>query len=48
MAPVTLEAGSIAIIPRNDPHRLASRAGLRPADASEISKVTTEGVHKVC
>ncbi len=33
MAPVTLEAGSIAIIPRNDPHRLASRAGLRPADA---------------
>ena len=48
MAPVTLEAGSIAIIPRNDPHRLASRAGLRPADASEISKVTAEGVHKVC
>ena len=32
MAPVTLEAGSVAILPRNDPHRLASRAGLRPAD----------------
>ena len=47
MAPVTLEAGSIAIVPRNDPHRLASRVGLRPADASEISKVTAEGVHRV-
>ena len=47
MEPVTLEAGSIAILPRNDPHTLANRAGLPPADASEISRVTAEGVHFV-
>jgi pimeloyl-ACP methyl ester carboxylesterase/AraC-like DNA-binding protein len=47
MAPATLEAGSIAILPRNDPHTLASRTGLPPADASEISRVTAEGVHFV-
>jgi pimeloyl-ACP methyl ester carboxylesterase/AraC-like DNA-binding protein len=45
--PVTLEAGSIAILPRNDPHTLANRTGLPPADASEISRVTAEGVHLV-
>ena len=44
MAPVTLEAGSIAIVPRNDPHRLASRVGLRPADASEIAVVQIAGL----
>ena len=27
MPPVTLDAGDIAILPRNDPHRLASRSG---------------------
>src|SRR4051812_1478141 len=42
MAPVTLEAGDIAILPRNDPHRLESRAGLAPADASEISRITAD------
>jgi len=47
MAPVVLDAGSIAILPRNDPHRLASRIGAHPADPSEISRVTTEGVHRV-
>ena len=47
MAPVTLEAGSVAIIPRNEPHRLASRAGLPPTDANEISKITADGVHRV-
>lgn len=47
MPPVTLDAGSIAILPRNDPHRLASRTGLRPADGSEISRITAEGVHRV-
>src|SRR5437868_343205 len=36
MAPVTLDAGSIAILPRNDTHTLASRAGLPPADASQV------------
>ena len=47
MPPATLEAGDIAILPRNDRHRLASRLGLPPADASQISKVTAEGVHRV-
>src|SRR4029079_17162397 len=47
MPPVTLEAGSIAILPRNDPHRLTSRVGLPAADASEISRITADGVHHV-
>ena len=47
IAPVTLEAGDIAILPRNDPHRLESRLGLAPADASEISRITADGVHHV-
>ena len=45
--PTTLGAGGIAILPRNDPHRLASRTGLTPAGVGEISRVTTEGVHRV-
>jgi pimeloyl-ACP methyl ester carboxylesterase/AraC-like DNA-binding protein len=47
MAPVTLGAGAIAILPRNDPHTLCSRAGLPPADAGQIRRVTAEGVHRV-
>jgi pimeloyl-ACP methyl ester carboxylesterase/AraC-like DNA-binding protein len=47
MAPVTLEAGSIAILPRNDPHRPASRSGIPPANPNEISRITAEGVHRV-
>ena len=46
-APVTLDAGSIAILPRNDPHTLASKSGLRPADGSDVTWVTDEGVHHV-
>jgi pimeloyl-ACP methyl ester carboxylesterase/AraC-like DNA-binding protein len=45
--PVTVEADSIVILPRNDPHLLASRTGLSPADVSEISWITAEGVHRV-
>ena len=44
MAPVTLDAGDIAILPRNDPHRLESRVGLAPSDASAISKVTADAI----
>lgn len=47
MAPVTLEAGSVAILPRNDAHRLASRSGLKPADPNEIGRTTADGVHHV-
>src|SRR4029434_1196005 len=46
-APVTLEEGSVAILPRNDTHTLASRPGLPPADASEVGWITAEGVHHV-
>ncbi|WP_294120926.1 AraC family transcriptional regulator [Sphingomonas sp.] len=44
---VTLEAGSIAILPRNDPHMLCSQSGLPPAEVDEIGWVTDEGVHHV-
>jgi pimeloyl-ACP methyl ester carboxylesterase/AraC-like DNA-binding protein len=37
----------VAIAPRNDPHNLASRSGLRPANPSDVSWVTTGGVHRV-
>jgi pimeloyl-ACP methyl ester carboxylesterase/AraC-like DNA-binding protein len=47
LPPAILEAGGIAILPRNDPHRLASRCGLPPANPSEISKITADGVHRV-
>jgi pimeloyl-ACP methyl ester carboxylesterase/AraC-like DNA-binding protein len=47
LPPVTLEAGDVAILPRNDPHRLASRIGVTPTDATKISRVTAEGVHRV-
>src|SRR5688572_22779945 len=41
--PVSLDAGSIAILPRNDPHLLASRTGLRPANVEEVGWITAEG-----
>src|SRR4051812_2001460 len=47
LPPVFLKPGDIAILPRNDPHRLESRVGLPPADASAISRVTADGVHRV-
>jgi AraC-like DNA-binding protein len=46
-APKVIEAGSIAILPRNDPHTLASEPGLPPDDASDVSWITAEGVHHV-
>jgi len=45
--PVSLDAGSIAILPRNDPHLLASRTGLRPANVEDVGWITAEGVHRV-
>src|SRR6476619_6604287 len=47
MPPAVVEAGGIAILPRNDPHLLSSRTGLQPADASQVSWVTADGVHRV-
>src|SRR3954462_6768559 len=45
--PTLVEAGGIAILPRNAPHTLCSRIGIPPADASDVSWVTEEGVHHV-
>jgi len=45
--PVSLGPGSIALLPRNDPHLLASRTGLPAADVSEVGWVTADGVHRV-
>jgi pimeloyl-ACP methyl ester carboxylesterase/AraC-like DNA-binding protein len=47
LPPTVVEAGGIAILPRNDPHLLASRTGLHPANASEVGWVTADGVHRV-
>jgi len=47
LPPTTVEAGGIAILPRNTPHMLSSRTGLHPANASEVSWVTADGVHRV-
>ena len=46
-APHVIDAGTIAILPRNDTHTLASRPGLQPADVGDIVWITTEGVHRV-
>ena len=46
-APVALGPGSVAILPRNDPHLLAKRSGLPAVDKAEIMWITDEGVHRV-
>jgi pimeloyl-ACP methyl ester carboxylesterase/AraC-like DNA-binding protein len=48
MAPIVIDAGTIAILPRNDPHTLCSRKGIPPANADDVFWVTEEGVHHVC
>ena len=47
LPPSVVDAGTVAILPRNDPHTLASRTGMPLADAEEVSWVTREGVHRV-
>src|SRR4051794_23153710 len=42
MAPVALKAGDVAILPRNNPHRLASKVGLPTADAGDVLWITQE------
>jgi pimeloyl-ACP methyl ester carboxylesterase/AraC-like DNA-binding protein len=46
-APVMLESGDIAILPRNDTHRLSSRPGLPAAEMSEVIWLTRENIHRV-
>ena len=45
--PATLGPGNIVLLPRNDPHLLAKRPGLDPADKTQILWITEEGVHRV-
>jgi pimeloyl-ACP methyl ester carboxylesterase/AraC-like DNA-binding protein len=47
LPPTKIDAGTIAILPRNDPHTLASRIGIPPANADEVLWVTSDGVHHV-
>jgi len=47
MPPVQVRAGEVVILPRNDPHLLGSRLGLKPAEIDDIAWVTKEGVHRV-
>ena len=46
-SPQELGAGSVAILPRNDPHTLSSRPGLPAALKDDIMWVTEDGVHRV-
>jgi AraC-like DNA-binding protein len=47
MPPVTVSAGGIIILPRNEPHLLASRPGLSPVPTDDISWTTVEATHRV-
>ena len=47
MPPASIEAGGIAILPRNDSHLLSSKVGLQPANADDVSWITADGVHHV-
>lgn len=45
MPPAIVGPGSLVILPRNDPHRLASAPGLPPAEVEDVSWTTDDGVH---
>jgi pimeloyl-ACP methyl ester carboxylesterase/AraC-like DNA-binding protein len=47
LPPTVLDAGTVAILPRNDPHTLASRSGMPLVEAADVSWVTQQGVHRV-
>jgi pimeloyl-ACP methyl ester carboxylesterase/AraC-like DNA-binding protein len=47
LPPAVVNAGEIAILPQNVPHRLASRPGLPAADMSEIIWITKDNIHRV-
>src|SRR5213592_3999012 len=36
LPPTLIDAGTVAIVPRNDPHTLSSRSGLAPADVEDV------------
>lgn len=41
--PIEVRAGEIILIPRNEPHRLASASGLRAVDSHELIQPGTDG-----
>lgn len=45
--PVPVKAGEIVILPRNDPHLLASDGSLPPAEAEDVTIVTAQGLHRI-
>ena len=45
--PVPVKAGEIVILPRNDPHLLASDGNLPPAEAEDVTVVTAQGLHHI-
>src|SRR5881394_495876 len=45
--PTVIDAGTIAIVPRNGAHTLASESGLEPANAQDVLWTTSDGVHHV-
>ena len=47
LPPATVSAGEIAILPHNEPHVLSKRTGLKPVDASDVTWITSDGVHRV-
>ncbi len=42
-APLTLKAGEVVVLPRNDPHDMGSDLGLRPVPAREIVRLPERG-----
>lgn len=42
-APVEVRAGEIVLLPRNDPHTMASEAGLTPVNAGELLQPSVDG-----
>ena len=47
LPPASVSAGEIVILPHNEPHLLSRRTGLRPVDASDVTWITADGVHRV-
>jgi pimeloyl-ACP methyl ester carboxylesterase/AraC-like DNA-binding protein len=47
LPPAAVSAGEIVILPHNEPHLLSRRTGLRPVDASDVTWITADGVHRV-
>ena len=47
LSPVEVRAGQMVLLPRNDPHLLASAAGLPPADPAPIVQQVKGGLKRM-